>query len=336
MSIDAHTATHAAACTAARAGGSRREAGAERTGERTGERPAERAIESAVEGGTRRSREHRGEESDEHSDFWRVAGLAGASFFKARFVHHSYSRHTHDEYAIGTLEHGRQTFHCRGGQRITTPGSLILVNPDDLHDGQAAGEAYRYRMVYLEPALISEALREDGLPADLPLFRAPVVRDPELAAALNQFNRRTERPEGLDALETETRLLQIVRALLQRHAASPPPRGLREGRDSAIVRHACRYLDEHYAADPSLSALAAQCGISRFALLRLFAKDVGLPPHAYMTRARLREARRLLLQGEPAAQVAAAVGYVDQSHLTKRFRAAFGITPGQFAAAARH
>ena len=276
------------------------------------------------------------EHAAERSDFWRVPGLAGTSFFKARFTHHSYSRHTHDEYAIGTLEQGRQTFHCRGGQHVTTPGSLILVNPDDLHDGQAAGAAgaaYRYRMVYIEPTLIAEALREADLPGALPLFRAPVVRDPELATALSHFNHRTEQPEGLDALELETRLLHLVRALLQRHAASPPVRNPRAGRDTAIVRHACRYLDEHYAADPSLTALAVQCGISRFALLRLFTKEVGLPPHAYMTRARLREARRLLLQGEPAAQVAAAVGYVDQSHLTKRFKAAFGITPGQFGAA---
>jgi AraC-like DNA-binding protein len=278
------------------------------------------------------------EHAAERSDFWRVPGLDGTSFFKARFTRHSYSRHTHDEYAIGTLEQGRQTFHCRGGQHVTTPGSLILVNPDDLHDGQAAGAAgtaYRYRMVYIEPALIAEALREADLPGALPLFRAPVVPDPELAAALRHFNHRTEQPEGLDALELETRLLQLVRALLQRHAASAPARSPRAGHDSAIVRHACRYLDEHYATDPSLAALAARCGISRFALLRLFAKETGLPPHAYMTRARLREARRLLLQGEPTAQVAAAVGYVDQSHLTKRFKAAFGITPGQFGSGLR-
>jgi AraC-like DNA-binding protein len=285
------------------------------------------------EASAERSAGQSAEPGAEHSDFWRVPGLAGTSFFKASFVHHSYSRHTHDEYAIGTIEHGRQTFHCRGGQRVTTPGSLILVNPDDLHDGRSAGTGYRYRMVYIEPALIAEAQREADLPAALPLFRSPVVHDPELAAALCQFNRRTERPEGWDALEIETRLLQIVRALLQRHAASAPTRGLRAGRDTALLRFACRYLDEHYATDPSLSALADQCGISRFALLRLFAKEVGMPPHAYMTRARLREARRLLLQGEPAAQVAAAVGYVDQSHLTKRFKAAFGITPGQFGGA---
>ena len=318
---------------------------AERHGTQRGTEPAT-ALETGTtvqaDHGTDRSSELTPESSPdsspERSDFWRLPGLAGTSFFKARFVHHSYSRHTHDEYAVGTLEQGRQTFHCRGGQHVTTPGSLILVNPDDLHDGQAAGAAgaaYRYRMVYIEPALIAEALREADLPAALPLFRAPVVHSPELAAALCHFNRRSEQPEGLDALEMETRLLQLVRALLQRHAASPPARNPRDGRDSAIVRHACRYLDEHYAADPSLSALAAQCGISRFALLRLFAKETGLPPHAYTTRARLREARRLLLQGEPAAQVAAAVGYVDQSHLTKRFKAAFGITPGQYGAGMR-
>jgi len=274
----------------------------------------------------------------EASDFWRVPGLAGASFFKASFVHHSYSRHTHDEYAIGAIEAGVQTFHCRGGQQLSTPGSLILVNPDDLHDGRAAGESqgYRYRMVYLDPLLVAEALREAGQPGGpLPLFRAPVSRDPELAAALCELNRRTENREGLDALELESRLLQLVRGLMARHAAGTLTRTPREGRDAAIVRFACRYLDEHFSADPSLSELAGRCGLSRFALLRLFAKEVGMPPHAYMTRARLREARRLLLQGEPAASVAAAVGYVDQSHLTKRFRAAFGITPGQYAALRR-
>jgi AraC-like DNA-binding protein len=67
--------------------------------------------------------------------------------------------------------------------------------------------------------------------------------------------------------------------------------------------------------------------------MRLFSRHIGMPPHTYMTQVRLRVARRLLLKGEPAASVAAAVGYVDQSHLTKRFRAAFGVTPGQFAAA---
>ena len=274
--------------------------------------------------------------SEEASDFWRVEGLRGVSFFKASFVHHSYSRHTHDEYAIGAIEAGRQTFHCRGGQQLSWPGSLILVNPDDLHDGRAAGPGYRYRMLYIEPDLVASAVREAGeAEGRLPLFRAPVVRDAELAAALCAFNRRTETEEGLDALELESRLLQLVRALLSRHAAGTLRRTPRSGHGAAIVRLACQVIDEHFDANPSLSELAVRCGVSRFALLRLFAQEVGMPPHAYMTRARLREARSLLLRGEPAASVAAAVGYVDQSHLTKRFRAAYGITPGQFVVAGR-
>src|SRR5690606_38050244 len=107
------------------------------------------------------------------------------------------------------------------------------------------------------------------------------------------------------------------------------------GRGSAAVRHAMQVLDAQFDADLSLGALAEQCGLSRYALLRLFMRDVGMPPHAYVTRARLREARRLLRAGETPASVAAAVGYVDQSHLTKRFRAAYGITPGQFVSAMR-
>ncbi|MCM5681822.1 AraC family transcriptional regulator [Schlegelella sp. S2-27] len=269
----------------------------------------------------------------EASRYWRVEGLAGVSCFSARFERHSYSRHTHDEYAVGTIESGVQTFHCRGGQRLSLPGSVILVNPDDLHDGRSADGAYRYRMIYLDPAVVSEALRDAGESHDsLPLFRTPVVRDEELAAWLCAFNRRTETPEGPDTLELESRLLHGLRALLSRHAAGTLRRSPHDGNGCTAVRYARQVLDEQFAADLSLGQLAAHCGMSRFALLRLFTREVGMPPHAYMTRARLREARRLLLAGEAPASVAAAVGYVDQSHLTKRFRAAFGITPGQFTA----
>ena len=269
----------------------------------------------------------------ESSHYWQMRGLAGVSGFRACFEHHSYNRHTHDEYAIGAIEAGVQTFHCRGGQRLSLPGSLILVNPDELHDGRAAEGAYRYRMLYLDPAFVSDAVRDAGEAGGrLPLFKAPVVRDAELAVALCALNQRSEVREGADALELESRLLQFVHALLKRHAGGTLRRTPSRGSGSAPVRYVRQMLDENFHADLSLAALAAECGLSRFALLRLFTREVGMPPHAYLTRARLREARRLLTRGEAPAVVAAAVGYADQSHLTKRFRAAYGITPGQYAA----
>ena len=75
--------------------------------------------------------------------------------------------------------------------------------------------------------------------------------------------------------------------------------------------------------------------MSRFHLCRAFARTYGLPPHAYQLQLRLAEAKRQLAAGRPPAEVAAAIGFADQSHLTKRFKGAFGITPGQFATASR-
>lgn len=270
--------------------------------------------------------------STESSHFWQMAGLSGVSGFRACFRHHSFSRHTHDEYAIGTIEAGVQTFHCRGDQRISKPGWLILVNPDELHDGRAAEGTYRYRMPYLAPDVVSALVRDAGeSEGRLPLFKSPVVQDVQLARALCELNRSSETHEGPLALELETRLVVLVHALLHRHASGTLRRTHR-GAGSGPVRYVRQLLDENFAADLSLSALALECGMSRYALLRLFTREVGMPPHAYLTRARLREARRLLAQGESPATVASAVGYADQSHLNKRFRAAYGITPGQFQA----
>jgi AraC-like DNA-binding protein len=270
----------------------------------------------------------------EFSSLWRVSALPGVSFFKASFLHHAFSKHAHEEYAIGASESGIETFQCRGGRHCATPGSLILVNPADLHDGRPVGDGYSYRMIYVAPEVFQTAACEDSGPTQSarPLFRSPMIRDEQFAAMVRSFTHRAELLEGLDHLALEAGLLQLLRGLLDRHGSSSGNEA-RVGCNSGVIRTACRFLEENFISNPTLTDLAEHCQVSRFALMRLFARHMGMPPHAYMTHVRLCVARQLLLKGEPAASVAAAVGYVDQSHLTKRFRAAFGVTPGQFAAA---
>ena len=69
-------------------------------------------------------------------------------------------------------------------------------------------------------------------------------------------------------------------------------------------------------------------------LVRVFRREYGLPPHRYVVGRRLDRARPLLLAGMPIADVAAATGFHDQSHLTRHFRALLGTTPGAFRSAA--
>jgi AraC-like DNA-binding protein len=205
----------------------------------------------------------------------------------------------------------------------------LLINPDESHEGRSANDR-AYRMMYLEPSALARLLNHNsaGLRSDhLPLFRSPVVKDPSLAAEYLRLHRALE-TESLSALEAESRMLAFLAVLIDRHA---------EGRIVAsdthhtpLVRSIQEYLEAHFQEDPSLSDLSELTGVGRFALLRQFRREVGLPPHAYLTQVRLREARRQLLAGSAPALVAADVGFVDQSHLIKRFRSAFGITPNQY------
>jgi AraC-like DNA-binding protein len=191
-------------------------------------------------------------------------------------------------------------------------------------------EGYSYRMVYVDQRPFLRVLREmTGMAGALPLFSNPIINDQTTSELIADFHAAAERHEGTLALETH--LLRVLAHLVARYATKPATQ--REPAHHApLASTVHRYLVRHLDGDPSLSDLATVTGVSRYHLLRLFCRQVGMPPHAYLTQLRLREARLLLATGETAARVAAAVGFVDQSHLIKRFRAAYGITPMQFAA----
>jgi AraC-like DNA-binding protein len=267
----------------------------------------------------------------EATTFWRSSLLSGVDFFEARFTTHVYSRHTHDAYTIAVTERGTATFTCRGAGHLVPPGSLTLINPDEPHDGRSAtGQKYAHRTMYIEPSALGRWVDYDsvGLPSTrLPLFRSPSVEEPSLAVEYLRLHRALE-TESLGALETESRMLALLTSLVGCHADGRIIAS--DTRHTPLVRSIRQYLEAHFHEDPSLSDLSELTGVGRFALLRQFRREVGLPPHGYLTQVRLREARRQLLAGSSPALVAAEVGFVDQSHLIKRFRSAFGMTPGQF------
>jgi AraC-like DNA-binding protein len=134
---------------------------------------------------------------------------------------------------------------------------------------------------------------------------------------------------GSDPLELEESLLETLMLAFGRYGAQPlPARG-----STAGVTRALRRLNEVPATALSLGELAALSGVSRFHLLRSFAREVGTTPHAYLVQQRVRKAKRLLRAGGAPADAAAATGFADQSHMTRAFVRQLGVTPARYRAA---
>jgi AraC-like DNA-binding protein len=112
----------------------------------------------------------------------------------------------------------------------------------------------------------------------------------------------------------------------------PKPRLEREGNEKSKLARVRDYIAAHYTHNLSIDELSPLCGLSRFHLMRSFAREYGMPPHAYVNQLRLVEAKKLINSGLRPADAAASVGFYDQSHLTRLFKRAYGITPGAYAA----
>lgn len=255
--------------------------------------------------------------------------FAGSMLMRAHFRQHAFERHSHETYSIGLTHAGVQSFRCGGSMHSSLPGGLVLFNPDEAHDGQrGAPEGFGYSILYLPKAAIEVCLGKDsGL--RLPLyFRSPLVRDPTLAEIFKNATAALLQPS--ETLHAEVLLDGLVSCALSRHGEA----GMREipTMSSASVRaeKARDYLHANFHENVTIQALVDVSGLSRAHLVRAFVKHFGVPPHLYLNAVRIQRAKATLLAGTPLGEVAHACGFADQSHLTRRFKGAVGIPPGNW------
>ncbi len=239
---------------------------------------------------------------------------------------HAFPRHSHDGFGIGVMAAGAQRSWSGIGWVESEAGDVITVNPGEMHDGAPIGGARGWRMLYLNPALVARELAEEG--EDRPEIAHPTLHDPVLAGL---FARLFAGATGTvsEPLALEEDLLRTLAHLLRRHGTRPRP----VPRASPAVAMARQRLDEMPEAPTTLAELASLSGVSRFQLLRGFARETGTTPHAYLLQRRVRLARQFLVAGRALADAAFAAGFADQSHMTRAFRRQFGVTPARYRAA---
>lgn len=255
---------------------------------------------------------------------------SGTEAVRAQFHSHAYDPHFHDQVLVGVTEQGVQQFRCRRQLHRSTPGRVILMEPGDIHDGEAAEPSgFTYAMLYFDPAWLRRAAAlYAGGPENEAVWHFPqtLADDPILARAILAAYRQVLRPDGRMAREAA---LDAVVAILARRFAGASRRPGAEARH--IAARARQAIDAHCERDLGLQELVLLSGAEdRFRLTRAFKAAYDLPPHAYLVQRRLNRARQMLAKGEPPAEVAAGLGFADQSHLGRWFRRAYGMTPAAY------
>lgn len=269
--------------------------------------------------------------ASEWTRYWRSPEKPLEAMY-AHFLRHRYHRHSHETYSFGVTEHGAQTFTCRGAGHTSSAGMVMVFNPDEVHDGHAAHElGFMYRIVHIGHELIADVLADvTGRPAGLPLFAAPVLDSPVLAARLRELHAALLR--GATPLEHDELLSSAITAFVHVAARTrpPPPAALHTPAIARLAAKARELIHDRYAEPISADDLAAWTDASRYAVYRAFRAAYGLTPSEYQRQLRLRAARRLLGQGHPAARVAGETGFTDQAHLTRWFIRSYGVTPTRY------
>jgi len=244
---------------------------------------------------------------------------------RAHFTGHAYDPHWHDSYLIGVTEQGVQQFHSRRKQHRSRPGTVFMLEPEELHDGDAVdAQGFTYRMLYLSPQQLAPLFSTE--PASELRFAATLRDDKRLAYAVwHCFDALWhEHP----ALIKEATLDRLLLQLSQHPLWRSEPRAA--DKDRLLAQRARDWLIAHHALNPGLQAMAEALQVDRFRLSRLFQAQWGLPPHAWLVQWRLSQARRQLAVGVAAADVAAALGFADQSHLGRWFKRACHLTPARY------
>jgi AraC-like DNA-binding protein len=254
--------------------------------------------------------------------------IGGVELFRAWFAGEAYQKHRHDTYAIGLTDRGVQAFDCRGSARVSTPGQVIVLHPDEVHDGRAGtADGFGYRIIYVEPSHISEALRVlCGRPYPLPFVREPVSTNALLARAIGRAFR-----SPLESLAVDSLIMDLAEGLMAGEGNGGQPVASRRV-DVPVIERARQLLDAERTRVVHSTELESITGLTRFDLARQFKLMFGTSPYRYLLMRRLELAREGMHRERPLADVACEAGFADQSHFTRVFKAAFGLTPARYRA----
>lgn len=216
----------------------------------------------------------------------------------------------------------------RGRQQTFEAGDVFLTEPGEVHSTTRIIRPGAFSVLVLDESALARYTAEAAPHLRQWAWRRSGVKMSQLLA---QRLDAVFRIVGTDAapLLVQATVDDLIAAALD-ELVDDPRSGRRMMRHRGPIARVRDYLHDDIEGWVDLATLAAHAGLSRFHMLREFKRHYGMPPHAFQAGLKVAKAQQLLRARVPPAQVAAACGFADQSHFTRYFKQALGVTPGAF------
>jgi len=213
-------------------------------------------------------------------------------------------------------------------RRMMGTGALFIL-PGGTDVGLELKHELESLHIYVRQSVIDRVAAEMGL-GHVELLPRLGVRDPLLEqlslSVLELIDRRDTRSR-----QHADYIIQLMAArLLRAHSSQALPWGWAPRRVGEAIRRVTEYMEANLGEPVSVEQLEQISGLGARRFSSEFKKATGMPPHRYLMALRVEQAKRMLQQGEPLAQIAFACGFAHQEHLTNVFRRFTGVTPGAY------
>lgn len=248
--------------------------------------------------------------------------------------------HHHDFYEIYFFLSGNVSYNIESRNYMLTPGDILIISPDELHQPVFGAEKQKYERVVLW--LNKSFLEQFDLPGQnvtrcfdttrpnhTNLLRPDGVTREMISYLLSQLQQEAFSQEygaELYAMGCLSQMLVLLNRLAERSARAPEPR---QNADSVVYR-VLAYINEHYNEDLSLDFLANKFFISKYHLSREFGRLVGTSVYRYIIQKRLVMAKQMMSSGMPTSTVYQHCGFGDYSNFYRAFKAEYQISPREF------
>ena len=253
--------------------------------------------------------------------------------------------HHHDFFEVYFFVSGNVTYNVESRSFLLSPGDILLIAPNELHQPVISGETQNYErfVLWINPAFLQQFDLSDGLvtrcfdtefPGHVNLLRPDgVTRELMNYLLQNILMEQSRQDYGADlyTMGLLAQILVILNRLAERSRQDIQPK---ENSDSVVYR-VLAYINEHYNEDLSLDFLANKFFISKFHLSREFGRLVGSSVYRYIVQKRLVMAKQMMSAGVPTSTVYQHCGFGDYSNFYRAFKAEYQISPKEFVASLR-